>query len=192
MHRLFVLALLACGATAAAPKPVRSTKPTPSSTNPCFPDRPPLDAHVLWKDLEKYSWSLYLSEDEPPPPPTRYGSCRVERNLVTAATGRQVAELGCGVRVLVPGIRDSLGLELGASGADVLARKPRPTPELTCMPNGSEQVRCRFDREPDRDTDSDWYVVGGRLDGDVLTGEAARAWFATRTLVELDVSIWCH
>jgi hypothetical protein len=146
----------------------------------------------LWKDLEKYSWSLYLDPDEQPPPPTTYGSCRVERNKVTSATGTLVAELGCGVRVLVPGIRDSLGLELGATGKDVLDRKAKSLTPLTCLANGPDRVRCRFDRPEGSDTDLDWYVVAGQLGEDALTGDAAKTFFASRTLVELDVSMWCH
>lgn len=34
-------------------------------------------------------------------------------------------------------------------------------------------------------------MIAGRLDG-TLTGEAATAFFAPRTLVELHVSMWCH
>lgn len=194
MHRLFVLALLACGATAAAPKQPQSkpVRPVPTS-NPCFEGKPPIVAADLWKDLEKYSWSVYLGEGEQPPPPTTYGSCKVERNKITTSNGTLIAELGCGVRVLVPGIRDHLGLEVGtATGKDVLERRPKPVPALTCMANGPDQVRCRFDREDNSDTDSDWYVVAGSLGEDVLTGDAARRFFAPARVVELDVSIWCH
>ena len=189
MHRLFVLALLACGATAAAPKPVKRVV----TNNPCFDGKPAMNAHDMWKDLEKYSWSLYLTEDEPKPPPTTYGSCNVNLNKVTKPDGTLVAELGCGVRVVVPGIRDSLGLELGtATGKDVLDRKPTPVAAPTCMANGPQQVRCRFERPENSDTDIDWYVVAGQLGEDALTGDAAMKFFASRRLVELDVSMWCH
>lgn len=189
MHRLFVLALLACGATAAAPKP---PKPV-ATTNPCFPGKPPIVANEMWKTLEKYSWSVYLTEDEPKPPPTTYGTCRVDLDKVTTPQGTLVAELGCGVRVLVPGIRDRHGIEIGkAIGKDVLDRTPDPTTKLTCYPNGPAQARCRFDRAEEADTDPDAYVVAGTLDADVLSGEAARTFFATKPIVELGVSIWCH
>jgi hypothetical protein len=161
----------------------------PSAT-PCLPG-PPLLATDLYQRLEKHAWSLYASEDEPPPPPSKLGSCTVERNVIRAADGAVVAELGCGVRVLQRGIRDDLGLEIGALGRDVLARKPRPVPALTCIPNGPDQARCAFERAPDKDVDSSWYVVAGKLD-ETVTGDAAIAFFAPRTLVELDVSVWCH
>lgn len=193
MHRLSVLALVACGATAVAPeKPV---KPAPVPTaNPCFAGKPALDAGTVWRDLEKYSWSVYLAADEqPPPPPTTYGSCTVERNQVTTASGELVAELGCGIRVLVPGIRDSLGLELGtATGTDVLDRWPKPQQRLTCIANGPDQTRCHFERPADSDTNSDSYVVAGALGADALTGDAARAFLADKRIVELHISMWCH
>lgn len=191
MHRFLVLGLLACGATAAAPKAAKSVAPA-MTNNPCFEGKPPIVASDLWKTLEKYSWSVYLSEDEQPPPPTTYGTCKVDRNKVTKPDGTLVAELGCGVRVLVPGVQDGLGLELGAKGNDVLARKPKPQPPMTCLANGPDHVRCHFERPEGSDTDSDWYVVAGQLGEDALTGDAARTFFASRTLTEIDVSIWCH
>lgn len=190
MHRLFVLALLACGATAAAPKqpPPRPVR----TTNPCFERSPPIVANDLWKTLEKYSWSVYSSEGEQAPPPTTYGSCTVDRNRVTTSSGTLVAELGCGVRVLVPGIRDRLGIEVGkATGKDVLERSTSKMP-LVCFANGPDQARCHFERPEDSDTDSDAWVVAGQITGDVMTGDAARAFFATKPIVELGVSIWCH
>lgn len=189
MHRLFVLALLACGATAAAPKPAKQVKP---ATNPCFANQPTILANDLWTTLEKYSWSVYLGEGEQPPPPTMYGSCKVERNKVTKPDGTLVAELGCGVRVLVPGIRDRLGIEIGtAKGKDVIARSTSTEP-LVCYPNGPEQARCHFQRPEDSDTNPDSYAVAGSFTGDVLSGTSARAFFADKPIVELGVSIWCH
>ncbi|MEO7097108.1 MAG: hypothetical protein ABI175_27860 [Polyangiales bacterium] len=161
------------------------------SATPCFPG-PPLVATEMFKTLEKYAWSLYLGPDEAAPPPTTYGSCTVNRNIITSAAGRTVAELGCGVRVLSPGIVDELGLQLGARGQDVLDRKAKPVPALSCMANGPDQVRCMFERRDDKDTDETWYVVAGTLSEDVLTGPAARRYFATRSIVEMEVSVWCH
>jgi hypothetical protein len=197
MHRLIVLSLLGCGATPTAPKaPVPNTSvkaPVTPTENPCFANKPAIVAAEMWKTLEKYSWSVYLSEEEQAPPPTTFGSCKVERNKVTS-NGTLVAELGCGVRVLSRGILDDLGLQIGARGQDVLDRKPKPVPGLACMANGPDQVRCHFDRAEDSDLDASWYVVSGKLgkDDDALTGNAAREFFASRTLIELDVSIWCH
>lgn len=53
------------------------------------------------------------------------------------------------MRVLVPGIKDDLGLELGkgARGQDVLDRSP-DHPPMTCWANGPDQTRCRFELTP--------------------------------------------
>jgi len=191
MHRLAILMLLACGATAAAPK--TTPKPTVATTNPCFANKPPIVATEMWKTLEKYSQSLYLGEDEPPPSPTTYGTCKVERNRVTTPSGTLVAELGCSVRVLVPGIVDELGLQLGrVRGQDVLDRSPQPPRSLTCMNNGPDQARCQFARPDGGETDPTDYRVAGSIAEDVLTGDAATKFFASRPLVEIGVSIWCH
>ena len=190
MIRILPLALL-LGCSSSAKEPMVAAPGPVASTTPCFPG-PPLVATDIYKALEKYAWSLYLSEDEPAPPPTTYGTCKVDKNRVTSADGKLVAELGCGVRVLAPGILDDLGLQLGARGQDVLDRKPKPAHPMTCTANGPDQVRCMFGRGEDEDTDSTWYVVAGALAEDVLTGAAASTYFAARPIVEIEVSVWCH
>ena len=146
----------------------------------------------MYKELEKYAMSWMMPDDERPPPEP-WGSCTIADSKITAADGTAIAELSCGVRILVPGIKDDLGLELGtgARGQDVLDRVP-DHPPLSCWANGPTQSRCRFDRADDNDTDSSSYVVDGSFAGDALTGADAVAFFAPRELVELDVSIWCH
>jgi hypothetical protein len=103
------------------------------------------------------------------------------------------------MRVVKRGILDDLGLQIGARGSDVLARKKQPVQPLTCMANGANQIRCMFEREPDNDTDPTSYVVAGSLPGcsadapcEPVTGVAATELFAARELVELHVSFWCH
>jgi hypothetical protein len=187
--RLLVVALAACGH--AAPPAPSPPIPAVATDNPCFAGKPPIKASEMYTALEKYAWSLYQSEAEPPPPPTTYGSCKVDRNKVTSADGALVAELGCGVRVVKRGIVDGLGLQLGARGQDVIDRKRATTP-LSCFANGPDTVRCRWERADGSDTDDDWYVVAGSLGEDPLTGEPALAYFRSRTIVELDVSVWCH
>ncbi len=197
MRSLVVIALAGC--SSAGPPPVTSTtvaRPNAAiqpTENPCFPTATPIRAIDMWHTLEKYSWSVYLQEGEPTPPPTTYGSCNVNLNKVTAADGHLVAELGCGVRVLGRGIVDPMGLQIGAAGKDVLDRWPHRGQPLTCMANGPDQVRCRFDlSEAAGDDEHSYFVVAGSLGEAVLTGEAAVAYFAPRPLVELDVSVWCH
>jgi len=162
---------------------------TPAPT-PCFPDGPALRASAIYEKLETFSWSLYAAAGDIKPHGT-FGSCTVAGNIVTDADGSTVAELGCGVRILTTGIVDDLGLEIGATGQDVLDRKPRPQQPLTCFPNGADQTRCMFDRPPDHDTDGTMYVVTGSLD-EPITGAKAAKHFASRTIVEIHTSVWCH
>ncbi len=194
MYRLLALVAVAgCGSSSPAPSPVVPSAP-PASRVPCFPERTePLVALDMYRQLEKHAMSWMMPDDERVPPEP-YGTCQVASSQLRAADGTLVAELGCGVRILVPGIRDDLGLELGtgARGQDVLDRLPAPTPPLTCWANGPDQTRCRPDRADDSDTDASSYVVAGSFAGDALTGEEALAFFAPRPLVELDVSVWCH
>jgi hypothetical protein len=200
VHRILVLVVVAaCGGSSskhtAATPPTESppARPQPPGRVPCFSERTaPLEATAMYEELQKYAMSWMMPDDEKPPPAT-YGSCTVADSKITAADGTLVAELTCGVRILVPGIEDDLGFELGtgARGQDVLDRKPGHPP-LTCWANGPTQSRCRFDRPDDSDTDSSAYVVDGSFPGDALTGADAVAFFAPRELVELDVSIWCH
>jgi hypothetical protein len=198
VHRVLVLIVVAaCGGSsskpAASPEPAPA-RPQPPGRVPCFNDRTePLEATAMYEELQKYAMSWMMPEDEKPPP-APYGSCTVADGKITAADGTLVAELTCGVHILVPGIKDDLGFELGtgARGQDVLDRKPGHPP-LTCWANGPTQTRCRFDRPDDEaDTDSSSYVVDGSISADALTGADAIAFFAPRELVELDVSIWCH
>ena len=158
---------------------------------PCFPEATaPLEAIDVYRRLEAHSWALYGPEEDAPPPEA-FGTCTVTGGRIVAADGTPVGELGCGLRILVPGIRDDVGLELGARGQDVLDRSPGHPP-LTCFPNGPDQARCRFDRAEDTDTDSTTYVVAGALGEDVLAGDAALAFFAPRPVVEIGFSVWCH
>src|SRR5689334_13054279 len=114
MLRLSLLTIAACASAPHAPAP----RMVATGGAPCFPDRAALDAPKVYEELEKYAWSLYASADDPPIPDGMYGTCKVSRNVVSAKDGTVVAELGCGVRILVPGIRDELGLQLGARGSD--------------------------------------------------------------------------
>jgi len=193
---MFRWSLVVLGACASAPtiSPVPAAAPPqlPGAGDPCHAGAPAIAAAAVWKQLEPYSWSVYANPDEAPPPPTSYGQCRVARNQVTAPDGTLVVELGCGVRVLRAGIYDQLGIQVGARGQEVLARH-RGSP-LTCFANGPDQVRCHFDRDAGDDSDlsTNWYVVEGALGEVPLTGQAAYAYFAPRTLVEVGANIWCH
>ena len=159
-------------------------------TTPCFPDQSVLQASTIYKDLEKFSWSVYAPATQAPMKGT-FGTCTVEGGRVSAVDGSMVAELGCGVRFVKPRIVDDLGLQIGATGKDVLDRKPRPQQPLDCFPNGLAQTRCQFGRPPNSDTDGTMYVVAGSLD-EPITGATARTFFGPRTIVEIHTSVWCH
>lgn len=190
--------LSACGSAAApaaprAPEPGKPLRAEPAMPTPCFRGDPPLEATKMYTRLEPFAMSLYADPTERAPKGS-YGTCTVEKNVVRDEHGRLVAELGCGVRVVVPGIVDEVGVEIGALGQDVLDRKPRPLTGVVCHSNGPEQTRCGFERPEGSDTDPSSYVVAGELPAgvEVLTGDAARAFFAERQIVELHVSLWCH
>lgn len=186
-----MIALAACHAPPAA------TAPAPPATTaagaPCFPDRATLDGAAAFKQLEQYGM-MFQGDDPAAAPRTTFGTCTVAEGTIRDAAGTAVAEINCGLRILAPGIRDDLGLALGAHGQDVLARLPAGHGEFLCRSNGPGQVRCNPERREEDDTDASWYVAAGELPAgtDVLTGAAAEAFFAPLVLVEIEMSVWCH
>ena len=190
MIHVCVLALVACG-SAARPSPPPPPPQAPSGGAPCFAAKAELRAGDIYKELEQYSAAWYLGDEDKFPPPKQWGTCTVARGQIHDASGALVAELTCGLRVMSPRIVDQLGIEIGARGKDVLARSPN-APPLQCVSNGDGHARCRFARPEGAETDGNSYVVRGELDGDILTGDAANAFFADREIVEMLVSVWCH
>ena len=158
---------------------------------PCFPKAASLAAVDIHKKLQRYADSIYTDADVPLPP-GKFGSCTITRNILRDEDGKVVAELGCGVRVLSRGIHDQLGIGIGARGLVVIDRMPASEMVLTCLANGPDQVRCRYNRAPDSDVDQNDYAVAGSLGEDILTGKAARSFFAPRRVVELLDNVWCH
>jgi hypothetical protein len=177
-----VLALGACGG--AAPEPATPADP---AKPPCFPDGPPLQARALYDRFEQHAMAAYGEQALPAEP---YGTCTMHDRELRAADGTVVAEITCGVRILSRGIRDDLGLELGALGRDVLDRQQART-RFFCMSNGPGQARCSFERSDENDLDGTSYIVAGDVD-DVIVGADAEAFFAPKTLVEIHTSVWCH
>jgi hypothetical protein len=159
------------------------------SRHPCFPNKPAVAAQDLHSALDVYTYQ-YVEGDKLPPP-IKYGTCRVSAGKVVAANGGLVAGLGCGTRVVVPGIRDDYGLEIGAFGKQVLDRI-QPDRALVCVSNGPRQVRCIFASVLEENRSGPSYVVAGMLKTDQLTGDDARKFFASRRLVELHVVATCH
>lgn len=185
-----ILALAACGSSA---RPVSKDAIAPATTNPCFTNAPPLEAVAIHQQLDKHTWWWSQSEAEIPPPEA-FGSCTVHRGKITAADGTIVAELSCGVDIMVRGIRDDLGLQLGAHGREMLSRWKQPHGDLMCLANGPDQTRCRYERAEDQDTDFSSYVVAGAMPAgtDSLTGPDAERFFAEREIVQILYSAWCH
>jgi len=189
-----LITMLGCGGPSPRASATASSAPSPPppGASPCFPAGPALDAVALHQQFERY-WKFV---NPSPPPPTRLGACQVQAGEwageLRAADGTLLAEISCGVRILVPGIRDELGLEVGGRGQDVLDRKPAPQTELLCLGNGPDQLRCEFARRDDSDVDGTSYVIAGTLGDDVLRGEAARQRLAAATLLEIHYSAWCH
>ncbi len=175
---------------AGAPGPTASPAASAAAGAPCTAG-PSLEASALYRRFERHAG--WWSEGDEAPPPEPFGTCTVHRGELRAADGGLVAGLGCGVTIHVPGIRDDLGLELGARGRDVLARWTAPRGRLVCIGNGPDQTRCRFDRADDGDPDHTAYVVAGGLGAvEALAGAAAEAFFAPREIVEIWHSVWCH
>jgi len=202
---LLVLAVLGVSAeTRAEPDPKRPAKPAPAkaatakpakASTPCFPtQKKPLVALEIHKKLENHVTSLHDSKDESLTS-IAYGTCKLTGNELREADGSLVGELGCGMRVVRRGIADGLGIQVGAHGRDVIARKPKPLPALTCTSNGEGKAICRFasgaHAATSVDAHPDSYIVMGGLD-EVLTGAEALAFFREREIAEILVSFWCH
>jgi hypothetical protein len=164
-----VLTLAACGG--AAPEPA-TPAPAATAAAPCFPEGPPLDARTIYERLERHAMGGYGVDA---PPPERFGTCTITDHVLRDAAGAPVAELTCGVRILTRGIRDDLGLELGARGQDVLDRARGQT-RFFCTSNIPGQARCSFERGDENDLDGTSYVVDGDV-ADVLIGADAETFF---------------
>lgn len=195
---LATIALAACHAAPPAAPGAPATAPAASASTaasgaPCFADRAALDGTDVFKQLEQYG-IMFQGPDPAAAPRTTFGTCTVADGKIVDAAGTTVAGINCGLDIFVPGIRDDLGLMIGAHGQDVLTRLRPGHGQLVCRSNGPGQVRCNPERGEDDDTDPSWYVVAGDLTAgtDVLTGAAAEAFFAPLVLVEIEMSVWCH
>ena len=189
---LVLIGVVACGGSdAARPPPAPAAAP---AGNPCFAGAPPLVADDVHKQFEKHADFLWAGSDTGAPPPETFGTCTVHEGNIRAADGTVVAEIGCGLQINVRGIRDDLGIEIGARGADVLSAWTEPHGQMECLGNGPSQTRCRYDRAEDSDTDFTAYIVAGGLPAgsDALTGAAAERFFAEREIVQIWHSVWCH
>jgi hypothetical protein len=191
LRHAWIAMVIGCGASPKAP-PTKATAVAIEGT-PCFAGQPALNAEVVYTELQKHSasWSVALAEDQWPPPRS-YGTCTVHRGKVVAADGTLVAEVSCNLRIVVNGIYDELGLQVGAHGRDVIA-KSRADTNLHCVANGPGQARCNFPPPPASEQSPTSYVVAGELhDETMLVGKDAAAFFADRKIVEIAYSVNCH
>ncbi len=185
-----LLLLAACGAadrpSTPAVAPAKATAAMDTDT-PCFPGRPPLRIAEIFDELHQHR--LSIGETRPARPPARFGECVVADGQVRDARGRLVAELPCGIVIKLPGWVDPFGIQVGASGQELLARHAGAGP-VSCMPRGSQRASCWFqgqDGIPDLA-----YIVDAALDADWLDGPAARDFLSARRVVELSYLPDCH
>jgi hypothetical protein len=200
MNRAIVLVMLcACGA-AEAPEPVEpvavvetepETKPEPPAQSaPCFAG-PPLVATSVYYDLERFSASLHMYDGTSPLPTGDYGTCSVRDAEVYDAEGRSVAMLGCGILVKRRGIVDHIGLQIGASGQQVIDRHPGAEKRIVCMAAG-EQTECWFRSARDYEEPQATYTIDVPLGAQSLEGAAAIEVLAAATVTRFHMTIYCH
>lgn len=139
------LLIAGCGSSPPVAEPEPAVAVPVAGGAPCFPG-PPLVATTVHQQLERFSASIGNWDGRAPLPRGRFGDCRVVDGKVIDAAGDVVAELGCGIGVWQPGIVDDLGLQIGAAGADILAREPNAAARLVCMIGA--RTDCWF-RDPD-------------------------------------------
>lgn len=192
---LVLVGVVACGgndAMHASPSPAPAA--SAPAGNPCFAGAAPLIADDVHKQFERHSQYFWAGSEAGAPPPEPFGTCTVHEGKIRAADGAVVAELGCGLQINTPGIRDDLGIELGARGADVLAAWTAPHGPMECIGNGPTQTRCRYDLPEYGLTNFTAYIIAGGLPAgsDALTGPAAERFFSDREIVQIWHSVWCH
>jgi len=121
------------------------------------------------------------------------GACSVREGIVRDARGTEIAEITCGVDAKVPGVVDDFGLGVGAQGREVLAAASAST--LHCEPGytPTPSARCYVPDATGAWDGAKWeYYVDGTISGDALDGDAALAFFAPRTIVQLEYRGDCH
>ena len=167
---------------------------SPSTGNPCFAGAPPLIADKVHEQFEPHAELSWAGSGNGPPPAETFGTCTVHDGKIRAADGTVVAQIDCGLDIHTRGIRDSLGIEVGARGADVLAAWTRPHGPMVCVGNGPSQTRCRFKRTHAHELPATSYVIAGSLPSgsDALSGLPAERFFAEREIVHIGHNVWCH
>lgn len=157
---------------------------------PCF-DGPPLPAALVWHHLRHFSASQDFWDGKSPLPETTYGRCKVKDAAVFDSRGRRLARLHCGITVERRGLTDHLGLEVGATGEQVIERTRPEREDLVCTgyTGGS---RCYYQPKSGGEPRAR-YIVGRPLKKDaVLRGDAAERFFRAQRIKKIVVTMICH
>lgn len=166
---------------------------------PCFPEkRTARPDHRLWL---LHGW--FDDDMKRGGPKGTWGTCTVNKGVVRERDGTRVAEIYCGLDILVPGLVDDHGIGVGAIGEQVLeAYGDGPSSTIVCAHTFEPKVRrarCWIPDDPSFARGRRWsYVVAGRLPetdaerGWLVRGEAALAFFRTRTILEIEHRGACH
>jgi len=163
----------------------------PGRRAPCFAKRDVLVATEVATDLAAYA--QYMGDDDKPPPKSRYGTCTIDEHQLRDASGKLVAELGCGITVYVPGIIDSLGFEVGDPGREVAAAHDAldPSRKLICVAEETTHTRCWYTSGDGQEHASHTFAVPHTGD-EPLQGSAARAVFDAHPIARFVESNSCH
>jgi hypothetical protein len=196
MRLVAVLAVTALGCThASAPAPVPTAAAVPGATRaPCSLGKRPLEASWIYRQVEGHIRDHVEGEDVRP---VRLGSCVFDGTILSEYGPNYsrvvVAEIGCGVRILRPGVLDHAGFEVGVTGAEVIERRSGEG-QMRCRANGPDHARCWFQPSESNGSESNpsEYVVAGTVGDEDLVGDRAIGFFSIRTVTEMLANVWCH
>lgn len=103
-----------------------------------------------------------------------------------------MAQLNCGIEVMRRGLVDHLGLQVGATGKQVIERTHALGGGLVCTPWG-QGVGCFFEPAGQEEQPIARYLVPKSLpSGAVLRGEAAERFFARQRIRSFHMTVYCH
>jgi hypothetical protein len=196
MRFVAVLAVVTFGCThSPAPAPVPTARVVPGVTPaPCSLGKRPLEAQWIYHQVEAHIHDQVEGQEVRP---FRLGSCVFDGSILSeygpSYSRVVVAEIGCGVRIMRPGVLDHAGFEVGVTGAEVIERRSGEG-QMRCRANGPDHARCWF-QPPESEGESgnpSAYVVAGTIGEEDLVGDAAIGFFSMRTVTEMLANVWCH
>jgi hypothetical protein len=196
MRLVALLAVAALGCThAPAPAPVPTATAVPGLTRaPCGLGNRPLEASWIYHQVEGH---IRTSTEGEIVHPVQLGSCVFDGETLSESGPNYsrvvVAEIGCGVRILRPGVLDHAGFEVGVTGAEVVERRAGEG-RMHCRANGPDHARCWFQpfASDGNESNPSEYVVAGTVGDEDLVGDKAIGFFSIRTVTEMLANVWCH